>query len=409
MLTAAQVKNAKADGKRKKLSDGRGLLLVVDPAGGKWWRYRYKIKGKERLMSLGTFPTMSLSQARVARDQAAITRAAGVDPMAAGEASTGDTLEQLAKDWFDAKSTNWTMQNATRVWSRVSNNVLPLLGARDPDAIEPRDVLEVLRPIEARGAIETAHRVRGYISAMYRFGIASQRVTRDPAADVRDALKTKPTTVNFAAVTDPDTLAKMLRDIHEYGGRWWAVPAAVKLTPYLLVRPGALRRMEWTDIDLDRAEWQTKSLKGQKLETIVPLPRQAIEIISEAESWSGGGRYVFPGPRTTTRPISENAILQALRGMGWGKDDVTAHGFRATARTLLDEVLQWRVDWIESQLGHNVKDPNGRAYNRTKFLDERRAMMQAWADYLDALRITGRSVDPSPHRQAAVLQHQASE
>lgn len=408
MLTAAEVKNARAESKRRKMSDGRGLLLIVDPSGGKWWRYRYKHKGRERLMSLGVYPTMTLSQARVARDKAATLRAAGVDPMAQESETSGDTLEQLAKDWFDAKSTNWTTQNATRVWARIRNNVLPRLGGRDPDALEPRDILEALKLIEDRGAIETAHRVRGYISSMFRFGIASQRVTRDPAADVRDALKTKPTTVSFAAITDPDTLAVMLKNIHEYRGRWWAVSPAARLTPYLLVRPGTLRRMEWSDVDLERAEWQTKSLKGERLETIVPLPRQAVGIISSLEQWSGKGRYVFPGPRSVDRPLSENAIAQALRGMGWGADQVTAHGFRATARTMLDEVLQWRVDWVESQLGHNVKDPNGRAYNRTKFLDERRAMMQAWADYLDALRIAGRSVDPSPHRQVAVLGHLAS-
>lgn len=409
MLTAAQVKNAKADGgRRKKLSDGRGLILIVDPSGGKWWRYRYKFKGRDRLMSLGTFPTMSLSQARIARDQAAIIRAAGSDPMEGAASESSDTVEKLAKDWFDARSTNWTAQNAARVWSRIKNNVLPLLGHRDPDSLEPKDILDALRPMEARGAIESAHRVRGYISSMCRYGIASGRVSRDPAADVRDALKIAPSTVHFSAITDPDTLAVMLRDIHAYKGRWWAVPPAVRLTPYLLVRPGTLRRMEWSDVDLDNAEWQTKSLKGQKLETLVPLPAQAVDELAKLKPWSGDGRYVFPGPRSATRPLSENAILQALRGMGWGKNEVTAHGFRATARTMLDEFLQWRVDWIETQLGHNVRDPNGRAYNRTKFLDERRAMMQAWADYLDALRIAGRSVDPSPHRQAAVLRDRAS-
>ena len=408
MLTAPQVRNAKADGKRLKLSDGRGLLLIVSPEGGKWWRYRYKFNGKDRMMSLGTYPKMSLSQARVARDEAANTKESGVDPLSKEDLDANNTLEQLAKDWFDAKSTNWTTRNAIRVWARITNNVLPLLGDMNAESIEPIDVLKIVRIIEDRGAIDTAHRVRGYISSMYRFGIASQRVSRDPAADIKDALRTRPDTVNFAAVTDPDTLAAIMCDIDRYRGRWFAVSPALRLTPYLLVRPGTIRHMEWEDVDLAKAEWRTKSLKGQKLETLVPLPRQAVDILMGLEEWSGNGRYVFPGPRSKVRPLSENAVLQALRNMGWSKEHVTAHGFRATARTMLDEVLHWRVDWIEAQLGHNVKDPNGRAYNRTKFLDERRAMMQAWADYLDDLRLAGRSVDPSPHQQEAVLANHSS-
>jgi integrase len=269
--------------------------------------------------------------------------------------------------------------------------------------VEPADVLAALQPIEARGAIETAHRVRGYVSSIYRFGIASGRATRDPAADIRDALTTTPQTEHFAAVLDPDVLAQLLADIDSYAGRWWATSPALRLTPYLLVRPGTLRQMRWGDLDLDRAEWQTKSRKGHQLETVVPLPRQAVEILRGLLEWSGQGEYVFPGPRSATRPLSENAVNQALRGLGWGGDQVTAHGFRATARTLLDETLGWRVDWIETQLGHAVKDPNGRAYNRTKFIAERRAMMQAWADYLDALRGAGRAVDGAEFSPGSLL------
>ena len=396
-LTAAQVKNVRAEGKRKKVSDGRGLLLIVSPCGGKWWRYRYKIEGRERLLSLGTYPMMTLSQAREARDQAATLKAQGIDPLQHSQKtpSSGDTVSKLAKDWFDARSTNWTSKNANRVWARVSNNVLPILGHRDPYSVEPIDILTALKPIETRGAIETAHRVRGYLSSIFRFGIASQRAERDPAADVRDALKTTPSPKHFAAVIDPDELAQLMQDIDGYRGRWYAIQPALKLTPYLLVRPGTLRQMKWADVSLTKAEWQTKSLKGQQLETLVPLPDQAVKVIQELEPWSGGSEFVFPSPRSVLRPISENAVVLALRSMGWGGDKVTAHGFRATARTLLDETLGWRVDWIETQLGHAVKDPNGRAYNRTKFLPERRAMMQAWADYLDALRIEGRAVDPS--------------
>ena len=338
---------------------------------------------------------MTLAQARNARDQAAMLRHQGVDPMVSDkQASDGDTVKALAKDWFDAKSTNWTSENSTRVWSRVSNNILPLLGHRNPRTIEPADVLAALRQIEERGAIETAHRVRGYFSSMYRFGIASSRVDRDPAADVRDALKTVPETEHFAAITDQDLLAQMMRDIRDYRGRWYAIQPAMQLTPYLLVRPGTLRRMRWKDVDLVKAEWQTRSLKGHKLETLVPLPNQAVEIIEGLRQFSNS-EFVFPGPRSPNRPISENAVLQGIRSMGWGGDEVTAHGFRATARTLLDETLGWRVDWIEAQLGHAVKDPNGRAYNRTKFLKERRQMMQSWADYLDALGDAGEAVDPA--------------
>lgn len=396
-LTAAKVKNAKADGKRLKLSDGRGLILIVDPGGGKYWRYRYSINGKERQLSLGKYPLMKLADARAARDEAAVLRTRGVDPMVSTKsASDGDTVKKLAKDWFDARSTNWTSQNATRVWSCINNNVLPLLGHRDPEQeVEPADILAALRQIEARGAIETARRVRGYISSIYRFGIAAGRVSRDPAADVADALQTPPETDHFAAITDPDELAQLISDIGGYRGRWYAVQPAMQLTPYLLVRPGTLRRMKWADVNLKKAEWQTRSLKGHKLETLVPLPTQAIDIIEGLQQFSGDSEFVFPGPRSPARPLSENAVLNGIRALGWGADQVTPHGFRATARTLLDETLGWRVDWIETQLGHAVKDPNGRAYNRTKFLKERRMMMQSWADYLDALGDTGRAVDPA--------------
>ena len=254
MLTAAQVKNTKADTKRIKLSDGRGLLLVVSPCGGKWWRYRYKQDGKERLMSLGAYPTMSLSQARTARDEAATLRARGVDPLAekqearaqAKGETLGDTVEKLARDWFAAASTNWTENNSERVWGRVQQNVLPIIGHRDPRLIEPIDILTVVKPIESRGAIETAHRVRGYLSRIFRFGIASQRADRDPAADVKDALAKKPDVEHFAAITDPSAMGEMMRDIDGYRGRWYAIRPAMMLTPYLLVRPGTLRMMRWS-------------------------------------------------------------------------------------------------------------------------------------------------------------------
>ncbi len=409
MLTAAQVKNVKTETKRIKLSDGRGLILIVSPCGGKWWRYRYRLDGKDRQLSLGTYPAMSLSQARTARDQAATLKARGMDPLgekheaeahAKGE-TYGDTMAALAQDWFKSASTNWTPKNSERVWGRIQNNVLPVIGRRDPRSIEPIDILNVVKPVEERGAIETAHRVRGYCSRIFRYGVASQRADRDPAADIKDAIAVKPDPEHFSAITDPAELGSMMRDIETYRGRWYAIRPALQLMPYLFVRPGTLRTMRWADINLESAQWDTVSGKGKKLRTIVPLSKQALIIISELQQFTGSLEYVFPSPRSSSRMISENALNNALRSMGWGADRVTAHGFRATARTMLDEDLRWRVDWIETQQGHAVRDPNGRAYNRTSFLHERQLMMQAWADYLDALRDSSTEVDPAPYRQTS--------
>ena len=268
---------------------------------------------------------------------------------------------------------------------RLELNVFPWIGTNPIIDIKAPDLLMVLRRIESRGALETAHRVKIICGQVFRYGVATGRAERDPAADLRGALPpTQPK--HLSAITDPKKVAGLLRAIDGYEGSF-VTKCALKLAPLLFVRPGELRKAEWTEIDCDAAEWNIPAEKMKNRQPhLVPLACQAVEILREIQPLTGAGRYVFPSARTPHRPMSNNAVLAALRRMGFEKHEMSGHGFRAMARTILDEVLQVRVDFIEHQLAHAVRDPNGRAYNRTAFLPERRKMMQTWADYLDGLK-----------------------
>lgn len=390
-LTDTKVRNIKSGTKPIKLFDTDGLFLLVSPSGGKWWRFKYRFGGKEKLMSLGTYPEVSLAQARGRRDEGRKQVADGVDPSQARKASKETklvnevTFEAVAREWHKKFTPTWTAGHAITIRRRLELNVFPWIGERPIIEIKAPELLMVLRRIESRGALETAHRVRSICSQIFRYAVATGRAERDPAADIRGALP--PARPNhLSAITDPKKVAGLLRAIDSYQGSL-VTRCALRLAPLAFVRAGELRQMEWAEVDLDAAEW---NIPAGKMKTrsphLVPLATQAIQILQELRPLTGEGRYVFPSPRTPHRPMSNNAVLSALRRMGIEKDEMTGHGFRAMARTILDEVLGVRPDYIEHQLAHAVRDPHGRAYNRTAFLLERREMMQTWADYLDNLR-----------------------
>lgn len=389
-LTDPAVRNLKALDKPYKKADGGGLFLLVNPSGAKWWRLKFRVHGREKLLSLGTYPDTSLAHAREQREEARALLARGIDPSAHRKATKlGDaerlanSFEAITREWFAAHGPKLAPAYAVKVIRRFERDLFPSLGKVPVADLTAAQLLKALRGIEARGAVETAHRALGECGQVLRYAVATQRAERDISADLRGALKPVDGE-HFAAVTDPKKVGELLRAIQGYSGSP-VVCAALKLAPLFFVRPGELRRAEWAHIDLDAGEWRYFVTKT-KSDHIVPLCRQAIEILRELHRLTGHGRYVFPSARGEGKPLSDNAILAALRRMGIGKDEMTGHGFRAMARTILDEVLNVRVDLIEHQLAHAVRDANGRAYNRTAHLPERRDMMQRWADYLDAVR-----------------------
>lgn len=388
-LTDVAVRNAKPIDKPVRLYDSGGLYLEVSPAGGKWWRWKYRHGGKEKRLSVGVYPSVGLKEARDRRDEARRLLGNGVDPSdhrkAQKEASRvqlADSFEVIAREWFLAFAPSWATSHSSRIMRRLERDIFPWIGELPISAIVAPQILAVLRRIEQRGALETAHRALVNCGQVFRYGVATGRCARDPTPDLRGALP--PTNQgHFAATTDPLKLGAILRAFEGYEGSL-VVRCALRLAPMLFVRPGELRGAEWAHVDLEGAEWRYVVSKT-KTPHVVPLATQAVTILSELRPLTGGGRYVFPSARDPNRPMSDNALLAAMRRMGIGKEEMTGHGFRAVARTILDEVLGFRPDFIEHQLAHAVRDPNGRAYNRTAHLPERRQMMQAWADYLTAL------------------------
>lgn len=390
-LTDAKARNAKPRTQQYKIFDTDGLFLLVSSAGGKWWRLKYRFGGKEKLISLGTYPEVSLAQARVRRDEARKQVADNIDPSQARKAlkaanvQNESTFEVVAREWHMKFTLTWTPGHAITIKNRLEYNVFPWIGERPINEIKAPELLMVLRRIESRGALESAHRVRTICGQVFRYAVATGRAERDPAADLRGALPPVKS-VHLSAMTKPEEVAGLLRAIDGYQGSF-VTKCALRLAPYLFVRPGELRQMEWAQVDLEAAEWNIPAEKMKiRQPHLVPLARQSIEILRELQPLTGAGKYVFPNPRTANRPMSNNGVLSALRRMGFEKEEMTGHGFRAMARTILDEVLQFRADFIEHQLAHAVRDPNGRAYNRTAHLAERRSMMQTWADYLDGLK-----------------------
>ncbi|MFY9476355.1 MAG: integrase arm-type DNA-binding domain-containing protein [Aquabacterium sp.] len=392
-LTDTFVKNVKHTGAPAgdKHTDGHGMFLLVK-AAGKYWRHSYRFLGKQKTLALGVYPEVSLAQARQRREQARKLLAEGIDPSQAKRAdkvarklSADNTFEAVAKAWLDASKAQRAESTDAKVRGWLENDVFPQIGRLPIAGITPRDVLDMVRKVEKRGALDSATRIKQLCGQIFRYAVAEGSAERDVTADLRGALAVSQTK-HLAAVTEPKQVGELLRAIQGYSGHPVTV-AALQLTPMLFVRPGELRHAEWAEIDLQGAEWRIPGSKMKMgLDHIVPLSTQAVEVLTELQKFTGRHRYVFPSVRTGARPMSENTINAALRGMGYSSDVQTAHGFRATARTILDEVLGERVDLIEHQLAHAVKDVNGRAYNRTAHLPARKEMMQRWADYLDKLR-----------------------
>ena len=396
-LTDPAVRSAKPGAKPRKLYDERGLFLLVTPKGGKWWRVKYRFGGKEKLLSAGTYPDVSLKDARQRCDEVRSLLASGIDPGAVRKAEKlsqagADSFETIAREWFASRAPKWADSHSSKIIRRLERDVFPWLGKRPIKEITPPELLTVLRRIESRGTLETAHRALQNCGQIFRYAVATGRAERDQAADLRGALPPVPDK-HFAAIVDPKDIGPLLRAIDGYSGQF-ITRCALRLAPLVFVRPGELRQAEWSEIDLDAAQWSIPAERMKMREPlIVPLATQALAILRELHPVTGHGRYVFPSVRSAARPMSENTVNAALRRLGYGKDEMSGHGFRAMARTVLDERLGFRADIVEHQLAHAVKDANRRAYNRTTFLPERHDMMQTWADFLDGLR-TGAEVVP---------------
>lgn len=387
----------------EKYTDGDGMYLLVK-AAGKYWRLDYTYASKRKTLALGVYPAVSIVKARERRAAARNLLADGIDPSTAKREkkramadAAANTFEAVARDWLATTAAKRAAITQEKVRGWIEKDIIPFIGKMPISTIGPRDVLAVVRKMEARGAIDSAHRIKQLCGQVFRFAVVSELAQRDVTADLREALAVK-VTKHHAAITEPKEAGGLMRSIHAYAGHPCTV-AALKLSPLVFVRPGELRTAEWAEIDLDAAEWRIPASKMKMDQAhIVPLSRQAVDILRSVHPITGHGRYVFPSLRTGERPMSENTVNAALRGMGYSQEQHTAHGFRATARTILDEVLGERVDLIEHQLAHAVKDANGRAYNRTAHLPARRKMMQRWADYLDQLR---NGADVIPLRGAA--------
>jgi integrase len=394
-LSDVAIRKIKPTDRVQRVFDEKGMYLEVSPAGGKWWRLKYRFLGKEKRISLGTYPDTTLAAAREKRDAARRQLAAGIDPgehrketRQATVERASNSFEVIAREWVSKRSKVWGESHRTKTIAWLEKDLFPWIGGRPIGEITSKELLTTLKRVESRGAIDKAHRLLQHCGQVFRYAVAAGVAERNPAADLRDALATAQT-VHRAAITEPKAIGGLLRAIEAYEGGL-VVRSALKLAPLVFVRPGELRTAEWTEIDLEKAEWNLPASKMKMREPhLVPLSTQAVAVLQEIRALTGRGRYVFPSSRSPRRPMSDNAVLSALRIMGYPKDVMSGHGFRAMARTVLDEVLGYRTDYIEQQLAHAVKDPTGRAYNRTKHLTERRQMMQGWADYLEGLRDGG--------------------
>lgn len=367
-----------------------GLFLLIQPNGCKWWRFKYTIDGKEKLLSMSVYDDVTLQSARDHREEARKLLAAGVNlgenrkvvKLARAE-KNANTLEVIAREWIQKQSKVWTEKNKIKVNSWFEKDIFPWLGSRPITQVSALDIKRVLDRIEQRGASHVARRVLQSCGQLFRYAIAFGRAQYNPCPDLRgDLMPSK--AGHYPAITDPKALGDFMSVVHGYEGEF-VTRTALRLLPLLLLCLGELRHIEWSEVDFENAQI-TIPAHRMKIKNngahIVPLSHQAFEIIKELRVLTGRGKYLFPCARTTLRPISDNTLNAAMRRMGYTKDIVTAHGFRATARTILDKILHVRPDYIEHQLAHAVRDPNGRAYNRTSHLPERRKMMQTWVDYV---------------------------
>ena len=390
-LTDTAIRAIKPTSKTAKYFDGGGLYLEVAPSGGKWWRLKYRFQGKEKRISLGTYPTIGLKEARERREDTKKILANGIDPSAQRQAIKAsitsidqDSFEVVTREWFDKHVVNLAPSYSKKVRSLFERQIFPVLGAKPIAEVEPTDVLSAARHVEQTGAIETAHRLIQICGQVFRYAIATGRTKYDVSTGLHAALP-KVNVKHMATLTDKKRIGQLLRAIDAYGG-FFPVRCALKLAPLLFVRPGELQKAEWAEFDLPAAEWRLPASKMKMRQRhIVPLSRQALSILSELHPYTGNGQFLFPSIRTTTKPIALESMLVAIRSMGFTQDEMTMHGFRGMASTLLNE-MGYNRDWIERQLAHGERDHVRAAYNYAEHLPERRQMMQEWADYLDEMK-----------------------
>lgn len=392
-LSDTAIKNAKPlPDKDFKISDEKGMYLLVHKNGSKYFRLDYRFGGKRKSLALGVYPETTLKQAREKRDEAKKQISEGCDPsihkkaIKASKALNGpNSFEVIAREWFSIHMDGKAKSHTSRTMAMLERDIFPMIGAKNVDVITTQEMSLMLRYIQDRGAIETAHRALQVCGQVIRYANQTGRAEKDITPKLKGSLKPV-VTKNFAAITTPKEAAKLLRAIDAYEGTH-IVKSALQLAPLVFVRPGELRQAKWKEIDFDKKEWRFFVTKT-KTDHIVPLSTQSLDVLNRIKPFTENGTYVFPSARTTdgSRPMSDVALTAALRRMGISKDETTIHGFRALARTILDEELGFRPDFIEHQLAHAVRDPNGRAYNRTAHLEERRKMMQVWADYLDKIK-----------------------
>ena len=389
-LSDTKIRAIKPAAKPQKFFDGGGLFLLVTPSGGKLWRLKYRFGGTEKLLSLGKYPQTSLADIRQKRDQALAMLAQEIDPgvhkkaqKTAGTEET-DTFEVIAREWYEKFSPAWAVSHSGKIIRRLELYVFPWLGGKSIKSITAPDLLAVLRRIEAKGTLETAHRTKQNCGQVFRYAVATGRAERDPTGDLRGALPPA-SGKRMATITDPKGVGGLLRSIDSYQGGI-VTRSALQFAPLVFVRPGELRHAEWMEIDFETAEWRIPAAKMKSgTMHIVPLSRQALAVLREIQPLTDQGKYVFPSPRSGTRPMSNNAVLSALRRMGYTREEMTGHGFRSMASTLLNE-QGWNRDAIERQLAHAERNNVRAAYNYAEFMPERKKMMQAWADYLERLK-----------------------
>lgn len=390
-LSQVKCKNAKPKSRTYRLFDEKGLYLEITPRDQKWWRLKYRFNGKEKRISLGVFPEVGLKEVRDLRDDARQQLRNNVDPSAIRKArklsntKTDDSsFEVIAREWHAKQESVWSNIYAEDVMQRMERNAFPVIGQTAIHDISTADVLEMLRLMEKRGLRETTFRIRAISSQIFRYAIITGRADRDPAADLIGSLAPRKRN-HFATITDPDKIGQLLRAIDDYEGAF-VTCVALKLAPYVFVRPGELRRAEWSEIDFKDKLWRIPADKMKKgIAHVVPLSTQSIFLLKEIQEFTGSGGFIFPSIRTPLRPMSENTINAALRRLGYEKEEMTGHGFRSMASTRLNE-MGWESDLIERQLAHIEKNAVRGAYNFAEYLSKRRKMMQVWADYLDSLR-----------------------
>lgn len=387
-LSETTIRNARPRDKAYKLADGGGLTLLVNPNGSKWWRLRYRIDGREKMLSVGTYPDVSLKRAREKRDEARRLIADSVDPSLqrhAERTARGNTFESIASEWLELQQKRLAAVTLSKLRWMLESFIIPALGSLPIDRIGAAQLLSALRKIETRGTHETAHRVKQTCGQVFRYAVATGRAERDITADLKGALAPV-VSKNHAAIIEPVRIGELLRAIDGYSGQPVTF-SALKLAPLVFVRPGELRAAEWTEFDLEAGEWRIPAARMKMREQhIVPLSAQALEILKALQALTGDARYVFPSMRSSTRPMSENTVNAALRRLGYSNEEMTGHGFRSLASTCLNE-QGWHPDLIELQLAHAERNKVRAAYNRAQRLPERRKMMQAWAEYLDGLRV----------------------